>query len=145
LETVTKAIARLRVFADAAWSTLAKDGYKPYTRAYTWFPEEGDDWEPYAALDAGYWRPAKGPIYTRYLGVSLDCFDLDLSIHAGWSLKKNHPEYDAHDWWDYLECWPAKASRDLFRRPTHESLERILPELNGSLKKFKGTKYYKAR
>jgi len=144
LETVTTAIARMRVFADAAWSILAKEGYRPYARAYTWFPEESDDWEACATLDVGYWRPARH-VYTRYIELSLDCCDLELSVNAGWVLKEAHPQHDGDDWWDCLKDWPTKATSDLFGRRIHESLEKIRPEAEAALKKFKKTKYYKAK
>ncbi len=145
LETVTTAIARMRVFADAAWEVLTAEGYKPHARTYTWFPKETDDWEAYATVEVGYGRPARGSVYYRYIELSLDCCDLELLVVAGWGLRKDHREHGRDYWFDHMKEWPAKASRELFRRPLRESLDKIRPDLDAALKKFKKTKYYRAK
>jgi hypothetical protein len=63
-----------------------------------------------------------------------------LSVGAGWTLKKGHPEYDEDNPLveEDFKIWSARASSDLFQQPAHESLEEILPDLQRALKRFKG-------
>ena len=145
LETVTRAMRRMRVFADAAWAKLRDDGYKPYTRAYKFFPKGDEDVSPYSGLGVGYYyRYAKGPLYESYINLSLDYADLKLGVYAGSVPKKKHPEYDADDWNHELKVWSPKASRDFFRHPLNESLAKAMPDLKAVLKKFRKTNYFKA-
>lgn len=142
LETVSRAMRRMRVFADAAWSKLRDHGYKPYTRAYKFYP--GIDIRPYSVLGAGFFRPyVKGPLNESYVILLLGCADLKLCVEAAWVPKKIHPDFGDNRS-QVLKEWSPRASKDFFQHPLNESLAKAMPDLQAALRAFRRTKFYKA-
>ena len=145
IETVARALRRMQVFAEAAWSELIKEGYRPYKIVRKGIPASDDDFAAWSFLLVGYERRrARGPVASTWIVLCLNCADLTLRVFVWRKLRKTHAENGDSDESERKQ-WSPKASRDLFRRPLHESLDKVLPDLRKALRNFRKTKYYKAK
>ena len=146
IDVINNVMARMQEFADHNWSSLKKNGYKPYARLYANRHSKNNGVESsYAEIEVGffYWKKRKN-VQQRYLCLGIDCEDMKLYVWGGWSLGKSHPEYDADSWGRYLKKWTLPESRSIFKKPLTDVQTEIQTQLEKCLAQFKKSRYYNA-
>jgi hypothetical protein len=135
---------RLVTHRDAAWSSLALDGWKPYAKVYVEEEESRNKKKAYVNVEVGFYRLyPKNSITQRYLCIGINCKNKpQMYIWGGWNLRKDHPDYGKDNWQVILHQWTPDRSRSIFSKSIQEALSQLTPNMKYSLVKFKRTKYF---